>query len=264
MRRGSVSQRFFAYHSSGDFRAQMANWAADVRTNQSLLRRALGDIKACEPKSEWDEFSLKVEYVLMMSELDAPWGIVQQGLDEDRHIRVWGEVWGGTLAESIYWAHRYVRHDPERSRRVLRLAFANWLAHVTEKNALSIRPAARAKIGRLNRGSTVYFYPVAADAPAAARRMAADTLAEAVIGTLDAQLLLDNWFWPAVRTSERREHYGLVVSLAGELHKREHGALPDSDQALVGTYLDRLPDDGSEELDDGNATTVSSGKSVIE
>ncbi len=44
--------------------------------------------------------------------------------------------------------------------------------------------------------------------------------------------------------------------LAEELYRREHGQLPASEQALVGTYLKNLPDDGTDDLDDGTTLTV--------
>jgi hypothetical protein len=44
--------------------------------------------------------------------------------------------------------------------------------------------------------------------------------------------------------------------LAEELYRRERGAPPPSDAALVGTYLSRLPDDGSDDLADGQTQRV--------
>ena len=35
-----------------------------------------------------------------------------------------------------------------------------------------------------------------------------------------------------------------MIMLAGELYRRDHGADPPSDEALVGPYLKELPDDG--------------------
>jgi hypothetical protein len=64
------------------------------------------------------------------------------------------------------------------------------------------------------------------------------------------------WRWPAIRISERREHSALVILLAEELYRRERGSAPASDKALVGTYVDHLPDDGSSELDDGTAPVI--------
>jgi hypothetical protein len=44
--------------------------------------------------------------------------------------------------------------------------------------------------------------------------------------------------------------------LAGAIYSRERGSPLPSEEALVGTYLKSLPDDGSGELDDGTTPTV--------
>ena len=44
--------------------------------------------------------------------------------------------------------------------------------------------------------------------------------------------------------------------LATEIYHRERGALPCSEEALVGTYLKSLPDDGSADLADEMTPTV--------
>ena len=49
--------------------------------------------------------------------------------------------------------------------------------------------------------------------------------------------------------------------LASELYHRERGTLPPSEDALVGTYLESLPDDGSAELGDETTPTVSDSAS---
>ena len=50
-----------------------------------------------------------------------------------------------------------------------------------------------------------------------------------------------------LRLRERANHRALVVFLASELYHRDHGNDPPSDEALVGPYLESLPDDGLEE-----------------
>ena len=62
--------------------------------------------------------------------------------------------------------------------------------------------------------------------------------------------------WPAVRQTEQRGYRELLVLLASELYHRERGTLPPSEDALVGTYLESLPDDGSAELGDETTPTV--------
>jgi hypothetical protein len=256
MRRGSVFQRWVGDRNTRDFKPQLAAWAADRRTSVNLLRRALDEIKLGEPKPEWDAYSLKIEYLEMLTELDKDWGWVQQGENWDRPPRILGEPLPPGFAWIPYGAKRYSRNEPERSRRVLRLAFANWLAHAEEKDPRYRMPAVRATFGPAQRPSTLYFYSVAPGGPANAQRLATENLAEALVGTLDARLLLTHWLWPGVRTVERREHRELVILLAEEIYRCERGKPPASDEALVGIYLDHLPDDGSDETDRGNAPTI--------
>ena len=85
------------------------------------------------------------------------------------------------------------------------------------------------------------------------------------VATLDARLPLiggyDEWL-PPVRSrhtrtlADRRAYRDLVIMLATEIYRRERGAPPPTEDALVGTYLQGLPDDGSAELADGTTPTV--------
>ena len=54
----------------------------------------------------------------------------------------------------------------------------------------------------------------------------------------------------------RRARRELVMMLATEIYRRERGALPFSEEALVGTYLKSLPDDCSADLPDETTPTV--------
>ncbi len=56
--------------------------------------------------------------------------------------------------------------------------------------------------------------------------------------------------------ADRKAYRELVIMLATEIYRRERGSLPPSDEALVGTYLKSLPDDGSADVGDGTAPTV--------
>ena len=55
--------------------------------------------------------------------------------------------------------------------------------------------------------------------------------------------------------ADRRAYRDLVIMLATEIYRRERGH-HRRPRALVGTYLQSLPDDGSAELDDGTTPTV--------
>ena len=134
MRRGSIFGRWVADRNCSSLPHANRGVGCGPRTDVVLIRRALDDVLPGEPKPEWDAFSLKADYIDMMKELDKNWGLVQQGEDEDQIVGIGGERLPPALGWIPYAAKRYVWNEPERSRRVLRLAFANWLAHAKEKN----------------------------------------------------------------------------------------------------------------------------------
>jgi hypothetical protein len=252
-RRGTIFERFFA-DIRKDLQQRVSLWAADPRTGAPQLRRALDDVTECEPKPEWDAFSLKVEYLLLMRELDQP--VVTHADDEDLVYRLGGEPLPPNLAQSVFAARQFLQHEPERSRRVLRLVFAIWLAHVETPEERHRKPAVRATFLSNKHRSGVPFYAAGPTAPAGARALPPQDLARWLLTAHDAKLLLMQWPWPSISLRERQEHRALLVLLAGELYRRERGGPPPSDEALVGTYLKTLPDDGTADLDDGTALTV--------
>jgi hypothetical protein len=105
--------------------------------------------------------------------------------------------------------------------------------------------------------TTVPLYPVGPEAPAGARALSPHAVARRLVSTNDAKRYLQGNLWPAVSFQERLGYRQLVVLLARELYRRERGGPPPSEDALVGTYLESLPDDGSSERGDGTAPMVS-------
>lgn len=255
-RRGTTRERLFAASDSTCLQQRVSLWAADPRTSVPELRRALDDVIACGPRPEWESSALEADYLLAMRELDRPDGPLGRGDDEDLAYRLGGEPLPPNLAQQLYGVRRFLIREPERSRRVVRLAFANWLAHVRDTNEAHRKPAVRASFRSENTTTSLYFYTVSSDAPAPARRLSPRALARWMVGSPDARRLLFQWPWPSIRLRERREHRALLILLAGELHRRERGRPPSSEEALVGTYLGSLPDDGAADLDDGTATIV--------
>jgi hypothetical protein len=85
-------------------------------------------------------------------------------------------------------------------------------------------------------------------------------VARSLVATNDAKLriLLANiqWRWSPDRLRDLKDYRDLVIMLATEIYRRERGAPPPTEDALVGTYLQSLPDDGSAELADGTTPTV--------
>jgi hypothetical protein len=150
--------------------------------------------------------------------------------------------------------------EPERSRRILRLLCANSLAHVETREPRPRKPAVLVLLRGMKTVS-MPLYPVSPDAPAGARALTPREVASWLLTTRDAKLQLlsvnnRGEIWPPNRLVGRRAHRELVILLATEIYRRERGALPATEEALVGTYLKSLPDDGSADLADETTPTV--------
>jgi hypothetical protein len=255
MRRGTGFEREMAALGSSALQQRVALWAADPATRVLELRRALDDVIASVPRPEWEASSLEVDYVLAMRELDRSGNILSQG-DEDRTYSIGGEPLPPNLADSVFFVRRFLIREPERGRRVLRLAYANWLAHTQVPAERDRKPAVRATFMSHGQKSGVLFYAARPAAPAAARALPPRAIAQWLVTAPDAKQLLSGWPRPSIGQRERREHRALVVLLAEELYRRERGRPPASENELVGSYLMSLPDDGASELDDGTTPAV--------
>jgi hypothetical protein len=102
------------------------------------------------------------------------------------------------------------------------------------------------------------IYPVGPDAPAGARALPPEKIASWLVTTRDVKLIMEEGDVMVMLRHHlyHRAYRELVVMLATELYRRERGALPPSEEALVGTYLKSLPDDGSADLADETTLTV--------
>ena len=209
----------------------------------------------CRPRPEWDAFTLKIEYLDLMRFLDRRVVPPPEQIEEEWTYRLGEMQLPIDLSLGLYQVKRGLAREPERSRRVIRLLFANWLAHVEHPGQRE--PAARARFHIAKQTSGVLLYPVSPDAPADARALSPQEVASWLVTTNDAKLALGTGSWRGLPFAGRNSAVSrLLVILAGEIYRREHGALPPSDEALVGTYLKSLPDDGSADLADEMTPTV--------
>jgi hypothetical protein len=262
-RRGSLHQRFDVnVYWNGSLRKRLAAWVADPRTTIRELRAALDEVLKGEPRAEWDALAMKSGYLEMIRSLEQPIhpftrqeieGESTYGLDD---VQLSAEMVGHLDA-----ARHFLLREPERSRRVLRLLCANWLTDVEAPVPGRAGPAARARLTSGKNSVTLPLYPVNPDAPTGARSLPPGDIAVWLVTTEDAKLriLVANrfgWPWPPDRLQDRRVYRDLVILMATEVYRRERGALPPSEEALVGTYLQSLPDDVSGELADGTTPTV--------
>src|SRR5262249_28369840 len=151
-----------------------------------------------------------------------------------------------TMVGHLEAARRFLLREPERSRRVLRLLCAQYLAHQEAHEMPPRKPAVWVRFSYLTstnpvtKGKTsVPLYPVRPEAPAGARALPPQEVAGWLVATLDARLRLVrghsfDWPWPPDRVADRRgvgdrkAYRELVIMLATELYRRERGSLPSS------------------------------------
>jgi hypothetical protein len=220
---GGLMQRLAGYRILYLASGPVSGWATSPRVDTALLRRALDDVLICESLTPPASGAIQTEYLSLMKALDDTKGLVRQGLCDDR---VWYHHVPGWLDATVFF-HR----EPERSRRVARLIFANWLAQC------DLAPPQRT-----TRGTPVELYQPGPEAPPAARPL--DT--EALERWCGSTLILGN-FLPIVpadlRTIDRESSIWarLEVTMAELLYQRDHGDPPATLGQLVGPYLKHLP-----------------------
>jgi len=226
-----------------------------------------------EPRPAWDVFVVKYGYLELMGALERPTPLsALQEIEGEWTFRLGDMSLSPEMVGQLEAARQFLVREPERSRRVLRLLCANYLAHVESRERPPRRPAVLAMCSYLDssipitkRKIGVPLYPVSPEAPAGARALPPQEVAGWLVATLDAKLRLlrgyDEWL-PPVRArdgrtvADRRAYRDLVIMLATEIYRRERGSLPPSEEALVGTYLKSLPDDGLADVSDGPTPTV--------
>jgi hypothetical protein len=224
------------------------HWAADPRVDATLLRRALADALAADaltfPLSE----NLKLDYLIGLRDLDEL-RVMTNEIPMPGGVNGWFEqAANATGMKTSFQRIRFqVTNDVERSRRILRLLFANWLPQLDRPAALRA-PIAVSK--------PTLIYAPDPSAPPAARAIAPEDLDAAIGRTSLAQQFFCPGFWapqasapwrantwegtgPLAREPRRRAV--LILKLASELYRREHAKPPANAGVLVGGSLKELP-----------------------
>jgi hypothetical protein len=268
-RRGSTIQRQQAREASRPLQRRLTDWATGPRTTISQIRTALEVVLNNEPKPAWDLYAIKYGYLELMGALERPIPLsALQDVEGEWAVRLGDMSLSPEMVGKLEAARRFFLREPERSRRVLRLLCANYLAQAATRGRQPRKPAVLALLTAdpvTKRKFSIPLYPVGPEAPAGARALPPQDVAGWLVASLDARLRLlmgyDEWLPPVQardrRTvADRKAYCDLVIMLATEIYRRERGAPPPTEDALVGAYLQSLPDDGSAELADARTPTV--------
>jgi hypothetical protein len=242
-RRATMIERLVSMQMHRQACRELTRWAKDPRVDAGLIKRALdaviADYEATGPPSD----NLKVAYLAILKTLDDR-DLMRKCLNDIEAAGPGHSAWFARHAR-VFGLVASFRKEPERSRRVVRLIFANLLA--TSDLPPDRRPPAACSL--LDPSSapkaTVLLDLHALDdsAPASARALPPDKILEWFNTTLCASRLM-----PAFSTidrsleAERATQAGTVIALAGRLFEIEHGRLPEKDEDLVGPYLRSLPE----------------------
>jgi hypothetical protein len=228
---------------------RIVHWAADPRVDTAQLRKALEDTLAVDaltpPLSEWFKlgylYRVQPDLVQFLSDGNRPVPPLPGG--EFGPLDQVASLAGVGVRARLAWLRR--SNDVERSRRAVRLLYANWLPQVD-------RPATKRALVAVR--EPLWIYADDPTAPPTARTVAPEVLARVIERDEIAKTLLFHfldrskdpmlapWELNGELARERRRRSALIVRLAAEWYRRERGQLPPTAGALLGIYLKELPE----------------------
>lgn len=248
-RRRGIKTRHFLSETFNEVSRAAGDWAKGPGVTVPLLRRAIADVEAMAGLHGAEADSLKIDYLALLADFDGFADPARGHFDlASRVANVPRSLPLGTLSRVVppeplrpLYARvvSLVEAEPERSRRIARMIFANWLAQADK------RPA--------DRPATASTYPLVFDedagptpslSPSALARRAATApyFALARVGPPPAW-----WYvvdqWPTTYRLDRQARADLILALADRIYEIEKGGPPPDVEALIGTVLPKLPDD---------------------
>ncbi len=233
---GDIYRRNMVQCWHRDLRNRLMIWADDKRTTPALLRHAIDDVTACEALANSERDSLKAGYLAASALLESPSSPGRQ-VPLVRFQRFWHPDYqlNPEQIQALWDGWRLFRREPERSRRLIRLITANWLAYLDLP--ADVRPKPDPQFAAFD------FYRFAPQSPPQARALSPEALDRWFDTAFDAQQVLGFIDASGIQTMEQANHVDFLVLLGTELYHRDHGTDPPTPDALVGPYLKSLPAD---------------------
>ncbi len=231
-RRGCMIERLIGVAIHEFVSRRVTNWSSSPSVDAKMLRKALDEVQAIDAMTPPLSVAVKCEYLSFqeaMSRPDMLWKFLEAIVRPPTSTTSDAK----TLAKAaLLRVEAFVKRDPERSRRLLRLVVANWLAYCDRP--LGERPPLDPTFKLV--------YVTDPSAPPNARLLSPDRMNSWFESTIVLRHLMPAF--DAMRNAIDRERVtqaALVVHLASELYCREHGRPPASPEDLVGPYLKELP-----------------------
>jgi tetratricopeptide (TPR) repeat protein len=249
-KRGAFIDRLFGIAMHRWVSTRLIRWAADPKVDAKMLRKALDAAILAGAATPPTSDSLKTEYLSLLHSTSDPEMMVRfhdlQAVKPGPGGQSGPVLASEGLRTSLIRLQRRALSEPERSRRVLRLIYANWLAYcdlppsrqppkIVTPPGQTLSGPASAILGEL--------FVAGDDAPESARALPPEKLARWIGSTMDARMALPALvaFDKAIGR-ERSAQDTMLFTLANELYEREHGQYPEHVEDLVGPYLKVLPE----------------------
>ena len=207
---------------------RIAAWANDPRVDLAMLRRALADVRDANAMTSPDSETLAIEERLAIRALDDPRGLyVRTVQDAWERAGFDADDWRFRLYQETLW---FLQNEPERSRRLVRLAFANWIEQADTPRTK--RPNKRYGKEYWRGYWELYDSPPSAALPLPPAELGARLDASDLIRSLKSDTRMA--FALAGLERDRLERDAHLRQLARTLFAREHdGREPDTDEDLA-------------------------------
>ena len=229
------------------------HWASDMRVDATMLRRALADVLDVTTMAPPLSDAVKADYLEAMLLLDhPPLRLVNQVIEDFKGSSVRatpgpplprqrshqgrgndgfegdGDRFRRYIPDLRAQVTYYLNGEPERSKRLVRQVYANWLVHCDEPISVQTR--------------TMSDLNLFSGPPNVAGMLPAPELVSELDRAGPARHVLPRWTdLQKPLADERSRQLKLVFAIAGELYLREHGKRAASARELVGPYLPELP-----------------------
>ena len=226
-RHGGSIQRLMGSGFLRQSRPRIETWIGSPGMTAELLRRAIGDVEACRAMTSPASEMVRAEYfsaVDAVYDMDRWWQLSDTGSYSNVN-------WYNQFAAGR-WIHRFLRREPERSARVLRLITAGYLAQCDRPTALRSRMPFPQNM----------IYDHDAQTPPAVRSITPEALDAWAKSSVVEALNPFGGNIQALVSAEPGTFDQIALKMAERAFTIERGRPPKTYSELIGPYLKALPD----------------------